>query len=520
MKIYTLDSETDPFVKGREPRPFAWGLYDGTEFQHSWGSDCTAQIMERLYNCEPGLVYMHNGGKFDIFFLLHYIAVEKDMLIIKDRITQCYIKCRKGYHRVRDSVKILPFSLDTYQKTKIDYAKFESDVRENYKDEIVSYLKDDCVFLYQMVMGYIEQFGPAITIGTTAIKELQKFHSIGELLTPGMDERIRNRYFFGARVERYKTGVFEGQWKCYDVNSMYPYVMGNFYHPVGHPSTRGNTITKDTYFVTASGFSRGAFPMRTKTGVSFPHEHNTYSVTIHEWNTAQELGLFDCDEILETVDFEESRCFVDYVTHYYGLRKKARLDGDKMKELFFKFLLNNSYGKFAINPENFKEYRLTPDTDDMRFFGFEIDTTIDDFGLILWSKPSEEAKYNNIATGASITGAARSVLLSGIHNAVEPIYCDTDSIICRELKDTAIDGAELGAWKLEKTGNFLAIAGRKMYALFDGKQCLKYASKGVRISPEDIVKAAQGQIITYEREAPTYRLNGSVDWLTRRIRTV
>lgn len=520
MKLYVLDSETDPFLKGRNPQPFAWGLYDGVSFRHTWGPNCTDEMLAMLYWLEPGIVYLHNGGKFDVFYLLPAIDTEKDMLIIKDRITQCYVKCSEGHHRLRDSLKILPFSLDTYQKTKIDYNKFEADVRENWKDEILDYLRDDCRFLYELVVAYDQQFGLAITIGSTAMKELKKFHDIAEPLTGDEDAQVRHHYFFGARVERYKTGVFDGEWKCYDVNSMYPYVMANFYHPIGHPSFIGSTITPDTYFITATGFSRGAFPKRIKQGVSFPHERNTYSVSIHEYNTAIELGLFDLESIEETVDFRHSRCFVDYVMHYYNLRKRARLEGDKIREIFYKYLLNNSYGKFAINPENFREYRLTDATTNLRFFGYEIDTIIEEFNLVLWSKPSAESKYNNIATGASITGAARSILMRGLASSVDAIYCDTDSIICRELVDAPIDAANLGAWKLEKTGNSLAIAGRKMYALFNDKQCVKYACKGVKITPEDIVRAAQGEVVTYERDAPTYRLNGSVDWITRRVRKV
>lgn len=522
MIIYTLDSETDPFLAGRTPRPFAWNLYNGTRHWTTWGANCTDEMLAILYNLPPGIVYLHNGGKFDIFFLLPAIDTDKEMLIIKERITQCYVKCRKGHHRLRDSVKILPFSLDTYQKTKIDYAKFEADVRDGYKDEIIDYLKDDCIFLFDLVKGYDEQFGLAITIGSTAIKELQRFHNIGELLTADVDARLRSKYFFGARVERYKTGVYKGDWQCYDVNSMYPFVMSNFYHPIGPPSFRGSHISENTFFVTVSGLSRGAFPIRTKTGVSFPHEVNTYSVSIHEYKTALELGLFDTHAILETVDFEYSNCFDNYINHYYELRKKARLESDKIREIFYKYLLNNSYGKFAINPENFKEYRITPDDWDLRWEGYPIEGSVllPEFKLIIWSKPSKEAKYNNIATGASITGAARSVLMRGLANSEEPIYCDTDSIICKRLLASDIDVANLGAWKLEKTGDFVAIAGRKMYALYNQDECVKYACKGVRITPEDIVRAATGETITYVREAPTFRLNGSVDWITRRIRTV
>ena len=312
MKIYTLDSETDPFLKGRNPQPFAWDLYDGVDHHTTWGDACTPEIMGWLWEQEPGLVYLHNGGKFDIFYLLPWIDTEKDMLIIKERITQCYVKCATGFHRLRDSLKILPFSLDTYQKVKIDYTKFEREARDTHKQEIIDYLHKDTEFLHELVSAYFVQFGPSITIGSTAMKELKKFHNTGDVLTADIDASLRSKYFFGARVERYHKGVFQGDWKCYDVNSMYPFVMANYYHPIGAPSFRGGTITDDTYFVTATGLSHGAFPVRTKLGVSFPHERNTYSVSIHEWKVALELGLFECDEVLETVDFESSNMFDNY----------------------------------------------------------------------------------------------------------------------------------------------------------------------------------------------------------------
>lgn len=521
MKLYTLDSETDPFLKGRTPQPFAWNLYDGTRHRTTWEAHCTEDIMQIVAEQESGLIYMHNGGKFDIFYLLPWIDTEKDMLIIKSRITQCYLKAaHHKHHRLRDSLKILPFSLDTYQKTKIDYRKFESDVRESHKTEIIEYLKDDCTFLYELVQAYFAEFGPSITIGGTAIKELKKFHYIGEPISADTDKALRSRYYFGGRVERYKVGVFPGEWQCYDVNSMYPFAMANYYHPIGEPSFQGRVVTASTYFLTVRGFSHGAFPLRTKTGVSFPHEHNIYSVSIHEWNAANELGLFECDEILECVDYAQDCMFDNYVNHFYGMRKKARLTQDKIREIFFKYLLNNSYGRFAINPESFREYRITDNETDLRFYGFSVDEIIEEFGLILWSKPSTDAKYSNISTSASITGAARAVLMRGVRDAIEPMYCDTDSIICRALKTDNIDAAKLGAWKLEKTGNSLAIAGRKMYALFNNSECVKFACKGVQITPEDIVKAANGEIILYEREAPTFRLNGNVDWITRKVRAV
>lgn len=568
-RIYTLDLETDPFPEKAEvssgsfessrPEPFAACLYDGECYWTRWGVNCVAEIMEVLYHRKPGIVYMHNGGKFDIFYMLEYIDTEKPLLIIQTRVAQCEMKCFAGHHKVRDSLKILPFPLAQYQKTKIDYNKMKRDVREDNRTEIEEYLEDDCKFLHELCADYVNKFGTALTIGTTAMRELQKRHDIGLTMTEKDDACIRRPFFFGGRVERYQTGVLLGDWKVYDVNSMYPHVMASFMHPIGRSCGRmtgkNACVNEQTAFITARGYSRGAFPQRIKANgiesVRFPTGYGEYSVTIHEWNAAIELGLFDLDELVETVDFWHWTDFSEYVHHYYNLRRvfkdhlrecevcddKERVycdDGNRLRidDIFYKYLLNNSYGKFAINPRNFKECRLSHDWIDLRWEGYERAVEIPQHNLILWQKDvmglqgftfgsDVRSKFVNVATGASITGAARSVLMRGLASAIDAVYLDTDCIICRGFEPVAgieIDDANLGAWKLEKTGNRLAIAGRKMYALWQDAVCVKYASKGVRISPEEIERVALGETITDYRNAPTFRLDGSVEWLTRRVR--
>lgn len=83
-----------------------------------------------------------------------------------------------------------------------------------------------------------------------------------------------------------------------------------------------------------------------------------------------------------------------------------------------------------------------------------------------------------------------------------------------------MDNKRLGAWKLEGTGDKLAIAGRKMYALFNGGECLKYASKGVNLTPQQIQLVADGELVTYNQAAPVFRLDGSTDFISRDVRSV
>ncbi len=150
----------------------------------------------------------------------------------------------------------------------------------------------------------------------------------------------------------------------------------------------------------------------------------------------------------------------------------------------------------------------------------------------VWKKGVERHSYYNVAIGASITGAARSILMRALAVAENPIYCDTDSITCKALP-VAKSETELGAWKHEASGDTIAIAGKKMYVCLDGRingpfergdengynlRCIKSATKGARLPAADIVKVAQGETVRFEKAAPTFKLDGRVQFIAREIR--
>lgn len=155
----------------------------------------------------------------------------------------------------------------------------------------------------------------------------------------------------------------------------------------------------------------------------------------------------------------------------------------------------------------------------------------------MWKRPVDELDkaraIMNVATGASITSAARAELLHGIARAERPIYCDTDSLVCRDLDMP--DGAELGAWKHEGDATEAAIAGRKLYALWGEEsadpveaasrvkawgdpRCIKLASKGVRLQAGSIREVAMGKVIRWKAEAPTFNVAGGHFYLERDVR--
>jgi hypothetical protein len=224
-KLAVIDLETDPFKWGRVPKAFASAFFDGEQYINFWGADCVHLLVEYILSLEDEYyIYAHNGGKFDFFYLMEEGVLDNPVKIINGRI----VTAAMGKHELRDSYAILPIPLKAYEKDEIDYAKFEFDKREKHKPEILKYLRHDCEYLYTLVDKFLNRFGLNLTVGSTAIKELQKFHKFEK--TKRWHDEIYRPYYFGGRVQCFEHGILEGDFKVYDVNSMYPHVMKNYKH--------------------------------------------------------------------------------------------------------------------------------------------------------------------------------------------------------------------------------------------------------------------------------------------------
>jgi len=527
MIIATLDIETDPFKYGRTPKPFCCEFFDGHTKKQWWGENCLQEFVEWLKEQnEHYKIYAHNGGKFDFWFLLYLQFLSNPMRIINGRIVEAHL----AGHVLRDSLAIIPVSLAKYEKTKIDYNKFEVENREKHKKEILDYLHDDCRFLHELVLEFNERFGDKLTIGGTAIKELQKHHDI---IKTGESHDTKFRpFYFGGRVQAFKSGLIKKDLKYFDVNSMYPHVMATKYHPSGKAYLRIDTqfddyFTKDgfykenklaPYFIHFRGSNNGALPTRIKNkGLSFNEEYGEFYATGHEIQVALKHNLIEIDEIIDGHICMDYQNFNDFVQTFSAEKIEAKLNGDKIKELFSKLILNSSYGKFGQNPENFYDYELIY-MDEMPL-PEPWELYIDGMGYEIWRKPALSHLYYDVAVAASITGAARAVLLDGLIKAKNPVYCDTDSIICEDLPGVILDQAKLGAWDIEATGTQFACGGKKLYALFDEKgECVKMASKGARLVPNDIKEIAKGKVINWQNDAPCFKLTGQVQFIERNIK--
>jgi len=620
--LAVLDLETDPFIEDNSTTPifpFCAELYSDQFGSQVFWNDDPEQLMERVCHAIEMLpdvytIYAHNGGKFDFMFLVSRL---RGIVRYKGRAIMC---AKIGNHELRDSLHILPEKLAAWKKDTFDYSKMLKRNRHKFREEILAYLHSDCVYLFDFIRRFTQEFGLKISIGQAAFTALKQHYKVAQIkeytrvsqgpkgnkpwdkvfpagtVLPG-DTYLR-RYFYGGRVECIAgMGLFESKrypdpYVMLDTNSMYPFVMATREHPIGgdYVWRSGSNIGKDTVFLDVICRSNGALFQREETGEKhtnaiYSNEPQKFFTTIWEFSTALRLGWIKDVEVIGHVDNAERTNFAKFIVPMYDRRQQTKIDmkaasGETYEELkkegiFLKYLLTNSYGKTAQNPSKYKEFyyvdhdQLPPDEwfafleeiKDRQRAGSATQADIDILHMAsmpwqrsplfdVWRRPNPGHRYNNVGTGASITGAARAVLMAAYHNADDPIYCDTDSLICRRLSNHDLHDTRLGAWKLEETFDAVIITGRKTYCgMIAGKddcdrERLKVRSKGVdlRIYPRDRYglrwqeagadewRAANvatwqrysdmlaGHVITTQNPAPTFSKLGEQNYMRRQVR--
>lgn len=523
-QIWAVDCESDPFLYGRVPRPFLWGIYEGYT-KNYWEFERTDDCIDFLIENDV-IAYAHNGGKFDWHFITHRMQPRESVLVINGRLAKFNI----GLCEFRDSFNLMPISLDQYQKSSIEYWKMEECVRRYHMEEIRAYLKSDCINLWNMVYGFECEYGRHLTQAGAAMKI---WTSISGHKPPRSGEFYFDTFkpfYFGGRVQCFESGEFDIEAKSIDIHSAYPDAMLAD-HPIGldtvaHSGTPQKSIDKLGHcFFNIRCIARGAFPYRTlNKALYFPADdvRRDYHVTgwelvaALETNTVDDLEIIDWIEHLETVNFSE------YVLHFWNKRVEAQKIGDKGRDYYCKIFLNGLYGKFASDPRNYKQYELWPKNTLEQ--AIEVGKDFDFFyDWLLVSEHIKSGKYRfyNLATGASITGKVRAKMWRGLCSATRPLYCDTDAITAVEFSGLKY-GSDLGDWGLEAEYDKLVLAGKKMYANHikgrgwedssDRRKSKalgnwKKATKGASLSADELLTIVRGGEIKFLPPVPTFSVH-------------
>lgn len=514
--IWTVDCETDPFLFERVPEPFIWGAYnvhDGEYLEFRTTDEFMAWA-----TTGAKIVYAHNGGKFDWHFIVDRIPLFSRMKVISGRLA----KFKIGDCEFRDSWNIVPMPLANYKKDEFDYSKLEREVRDEHMDEIRKYLKNDCVYLAELVALFVENHGTALTLAGAAMKFFEKMRGVKADKT---DKDFYDKfapYYAGGRVQCFERGHINRRLLVADINSAYPEAMTHE-HASGSGYAEWDEIPQDDEtlqrcFIDCTAESRGAFFYRDEEGgLSFPDdgELRRFSVTGWEYIAARDTGTLHGVEIHGAIEFAGRIEFNDYIDHWYA--KKAAAPKKSPDYVEAKNFLVSLYGKYGANPAKYRDYTTIPldclmaaEEDE-----YQLENIEGDICFVSQPTPEAQQRYYNVATAASITGYVRAKLWRAICGAKGVVYCDTDCIVCDDTGSIDIDALRLGAWDIEATCGSGFIALPKMYALKletpvkkDGKLIeWKIASKGVRLTADEICRVAMGEEIEYHNPAPTFRIN-------------
>jgi len=519
-EIWAADSETDPFKAGRIPKPFIWGAYNGEVYEQF---ETTAEFVDFISERDC-IVYAHNGGKFDWHFLIDKLEPFGELMIIAGRLA----KFKIGKAEFRDSYNILPIPLAAYQKDEIDYTLFEEE--ERYKPEnwnaICKYLKADCVYLYDLIKEFHARYGVRLTLAGSALKTWEKIADTKAPKTSAMFYESLAPYYFGGRVQAFRVGEINAPFQVIDINSAYPYAMKHK-HPYGEAYSTFDELPDNDddlsrCFVTLTARSCGAFPYREKNGLSFPNdgEIREFNVSGWEYIAARDGYALKDSEVIKVQVFADTIDFNSYIDHFYTMKSEAKESGDKAGYIFAKLFLNSLYGKFGSNPEKYDEFMVVEPCfiDAAEEDGYAFSAELGDWALVTRDLPEEKQRYYNVAVAASITGFVRAYLYKAMRQCTGLIYCDTDSIAAESFEGIELDPEKLGAWDVEAVCEYGAVAGKKLYAFKDVNGSWKTASKGVRLSAEEIVRVAKGEEIVHTPINPSFSMKRGTGFISRTIR--
>lgn len=550
--VITVDCETDPFKRGRVPVPFLWGAYDGERYRRF----ADAESLVRWLSGQRCVVYAHNGGKFDYEFMWHLLEPFSELLIINGRVARFTI----GEAEFRDSWNIFPMALKNYRKDTIELWKLEPEHRAAHDAEIERYNRTDCVALYEIVTAFRRDYGTGLTLAGAALKYWSKEFSHDIPVSDCAFYDAHKAWYCGGRVQCFAKGRLAEPFHVVDITSAYPYAMTHD-HAISVQSHercyKAGEEPDPRSFYTLTGVSRGALPWRERqeavdaegvpTGsvtwgpMQFycDHERRHYHATGWELIAALDTGRLTDYEIHTVTEFAVFENFRDYVEHFFQL--KARAADGSPERLFAKLMLNSLYGKFGANPQEYETYGIVPVE---RITATEADPTttlgrhhgpwtwagtVGPHALLAGRDPVTDvgnpvdSDFYNVATAASITGFVRAYLLRHL-DAIERLggtvfYCDTDSIAYTLPGDQDAHpfrfGKALGEWTREGSFDRGAIAGKKLYAFhMDGPTLSKAraknpeakewktASKGVKLTADQICAVADGGEVQWDDDAP------------------
>lgn len=508
MRKFTCDFETTTDLD--DCRVWAYAICEIGDPDNFIYGNSLDEFMEWCQNPKENYLCLFHNLKFDGQYILswllkhgfEYVADKKNRhdhsftTLITDMgqfyVIEVYFKV-KG-HKVNkvtfhDSLKLLNFSVEEIAKSfdlpisklKLDYhAKRE--VGHILTPHEVDYIRNDVRIMALALDILYKQGMTKMTVGANALHSFKSicnnFSQLFPVLPLEVDADIRKSYKGGFTYlsPKYRETT-TGSGLTLDVNSMYPAKMVQEWIPYSIPEPFEGKYKLDKLYPLYTQRLSCTFDIKPnkipsiqlKNCASFmPNEYIESSkdeiVTLTLTNPDLELFFqqYDVNVIAYHGGWKFKRArgmFTDYINHWTEEKIKAKKEGNRPQYLLSKLMLNNLYGKLALNP-----------------IGRQKAPVLKDEELHYLMLPTEERKPIYIPAATFITSYARKYIIETSQFIREwsmknkgfdaYVYSDTDSIHClldkSDLdvlkKHIKIDPYELGAWDCESTwtrGRFL-----------------------------------------------------------------
>ena len=490
---------------GKPIKPFLIMHYDGetvTSFDHI--GDFVDFYLKKRFRM-PHICFAHNGGKFDVLGIFHYMYDNpkykkyKITPIPNGSSLMALTIADDSKHKwsFRDSFHLLPRSLNALcQGFKLKQIKTERpDVpyKGNRNKNIWrKYCANDCISLHQILSMFNKIIGDVdgvigYTLASTALKtfrfSFQKepyptYHSYNNL--------FRGNAYYGGRCEifRHLMPKYSGSYYLYDFNSLYPSVMKGNKYPIGYPTKvrygdandcRGRNGIMECKVYAPDDLDIPLLPYHrpsqdpNKRKLLFP---------IGEWTAFYDFALIekalDLGYLIDPIrawEFKADYIFDDFVDTFYPMKvaNKGNAKGEVAK-----LIQNSLYGKLAERSE--REELVGKDDD---YAGAILTDYV--YGYARRKKTVYSA-YQLPAISIHVTALAQLKLYEYIEEILamggDVYYCDTDSVVTN-LRMPTSDG--LGEMKLEYDFEYGIALSPKFYyfhAYDDIKRLKNVACKG------------------------------------------
>lgn len=483
MRYYVCDFETEISIE----RTYVWayafiGLWDeendvvcGTSIK-----DFLDTIFVSKYN--RSVMFFHNL-KFDGEFLLYYLLKNgfvhsKERYLQNNEFSTLITDMGKFYIlkvmykdvtiTFQDSFAILPLSVAQIAKSfGMDISKLSIEYKDhreeggilNEKDK--EYITYDVLIVQKGLQYFFEQGLDKITLGSDALGDFKKLitnKKFNKLFPkPEYDKDIRRAYKGGyTYVKEEVAGENIGEGIVLDVNSLYPSRMYYCALPYGEGKWfEGEYKADEVYDVYIQNITcqfelkNDYLPtIQIKHSRSFANNEYLKSSKGEEvllTLTNVDLELFKLHYNIFNLEYHggwkfKSSCdiFKPFIDKWMQIKIEASRTGNQGMRTLAKLMLNNLYGKFALNPTvSSKTPYLDMDKDIVRYH--------------LEEPEVREPIYIPVAT--FITAYARQYTITSAQSVYSRFcYADTDSLhlIGTDLPNLEIDNDKLGAWKVEK----------------------------------------------------------------------